>query len=150
MSCFTFSFCICSSLHLNTVFFTVNLHSAFHQLILCLFMLFYHTLTHGRHNYNVKPLLRCLTVQLFFLNFVDWQACCPHSFTNAREITNSCRNYAYVHTLYRIHSVICILLVCCTHLPVFLCVSGGAPGGVLMSWSNQPIRPLRQNSAVIG
>lgn len=65
VSCFTFR---AYSLCIWTQFF----HSAIHQLILCLFMLFYHTLRHGsmqwyfRHNYNVKPLLRCLTVQLFF------------------------------------------------------------------------------------
>lgn len=62
-------------------------------------------------------------------------------FTNAKWVTNACIYYAYVrtHTLQdtadNLHTVYVLVVTL---------------GGVLMSLANQPIRPLRQNPAVIG
>lgn len=62
-------------------------------------------------------------------------------FTNAKRMTNACIYYAYVrtHTLQDTLGNLDTVYVLVVAL-----------GGVLMSLANQPIRPLRQNPAVIG
>lgn len=71
----------------------------------------------------------------------------PNFLTNAKYITNVCIDYAYVQTHKQTHSTLQSVFM---QVFVLLCVFGATPGGVLMSLVNQPIRPLKQNPAVIG
>lgn len=71
----------------------------------------------------------------------------PNFLTNAKYITNVCIDYAYVQTHKQTHSTLQSVFM---QVFVLLCVFGATLGGVLMSLVNQPIRPLKQNPAVIG
>jgi len=68
-------------------------------------------------------------------------------FKKTSTTTKACIFYVCAHTLHRVHANLYAVCTCFSVLPFAFAVT---PGGVLISWINQPIRPLRQIPAVIG